>query len=166
MGIKPLYALIGQYRQLQEIDPEEVDEQTLLATLEGLTGEIEVKVTNIAGFIRNIECFAEAVEEAAHKMKVRSINLNAKADRLKAYLETQLKAMGQTKLQVPEFIVQIKKNPPRLVIDDVDKIPAKFKYEALPETCLHKGDIRAALEKGEPVDGAHMEQGTRVVIRE
>lgn len=164
--MRPLYYLVAQHKQLEKLDVEDVDEATLLATLEGLEGEIALKVESVAAYIRNIECFAEAVEEAAHKMKFRSVNLNAKADRLKAYLQKQMDVLGQKTYQSPEFVIQIKKNPPRLVVDDIDKIPAKFKYETLPETCLHRNDIRAALEKGEVVDGAHMEQGTRLVIRE
>lgn len=167
--LKPLYALVAQHKALERLDVEEIDEQTLLATLEGLQGEIALKVESVAAYIRNIECFAEAVDDAAAAMRDRAAKLNTKTERLKAYLKTQMEAMGQTKIQTPEFVIQIKKNPPSLIIDDIDKIPAKYRYTPEPPAPLsmvNKGDLRAALEKGEVVEGAHMHKGTRISIKE
>jgi hypothetical protein len=165
--VKPLYALVAQHKDLERLDPEEVDEATLLATLEGLEGEIALKVESVAAYIRNAECFAEAVENAASAMKDRADRLNGKVEKLKTYLKTQMLILGQVKIQTPEFTIQIKKNPPSLIVDDIDKIPEKFKYQPLaPPMAVNKTALKFALENGEAVDGAHMHQGNRLVIKE
>lgn len=166
MGIKPLYYLVAQHKQLQELDAEEVDEATLLATLEGLEGEIAIKAQSCAAYIMNVESFATAVEEAATKMKLRAEKINARAEKVRAYLMKQMDLMGQAKIQTPEFTMQIKKNPPSLVIDDKDLIPAQYKYQSLPTTEVDKMAIRDCFNNGDVVPGAHMYQGRRLTIKE
>lgn len=164
--MKPLYALVAQHKALERLDPEEIDEATLLATLEGLEGEIALKAESCAAYIMNVESFATAVEEAAKKMQIRADRINARAEKVRAYLMTQMDAMGQTKIETPEFTMQIKKNPQSLIIDDIDKIPAKYKYFPTVLAAVDKMSVRDALDKKEVVPGAHLHQGRRLTIKE
>jgi hypothetical protein len=164
--MKPLYALVAQHKALEAIDPEDIDEQTLLATLEGLEGEIALKAQSCAAVIRNMECFAEAVEDAAKKMKQRADLINSRVEKVRAYVMKQMDILGRDKIQTPEFTVQIKKNPPSLVIDDMDKIPAKYKYTPVPAVQVDKMGIRDDLNNGDEVPGAHLHQGKRLTIKE
>lgn len=163
--MKPLYALIAQHKALEQLDPEEVDEQTLLATLEGLQGEITIKAQSCAAYVKNVEAFAEAVEQASKEMRARADRLYAKAEKVREYLIKQMDNLGTVKISNPELDIQIKKNPPSLVIEDKDKIPAQYKYQTLPTTEVDKMKVRDALDKGDVVPGARLHKGRRIAIK-
>jgi hypothetical protein len=159
-----LYQLVSQYRQLQEIDAEEIPEEVLRDTLEALTGELEVKATNVAMFCENLETFAGNCKEAAKRMNDRAAKIQRKADQVRAYLKQMLEAAEITKIEAPEFTLAIKKNPPALVIADGTKLPHKY-VEVVTSLKTKTNDIKAALKAGEVIEGCRLEQGTRLEIR-
>lgn len=164
--MKPLYQLVAQYRDLQAIDPEELDQQTLADTLEGLGGEITEKATNVAYFVRNIETFAETVDEAAEAMKERAQRFREKARGIRTYLLNQMQGAGITKIQAPEFTLSIRKNPTAVMIAPDARIPSE--YMVVPPPPPPRPDkklIKEALESGIPIDGCHLEQGSRLEIK-
>lgn len=166
--MKPLYALVVQHRQLQELDPEEIDEETLKNTLEALEGDITVKAMSVAAHIRNTECFAEAVSDAAEKMAARAQKLQAHAKKVKEYLLQQMEALGVKELAAPEFTIKVKKNPKSVVIEDESKVPPKYKYifTPEPEVKIDKTAIKSDIDKGDEVPGASIHQGKRLEIKE
>ena len=77
-----LYQLTEQYRSLEALEvSDDLPAEVIRDTLEGLTGELQEKATNVALFIRNVEATAEAVEDAAKKMQERANRLKARAQR-------------------------------------------------------------------------------------
>ena len=58
--------------------------------------------------------------------------------------------------------MKIKKNPPSVVIDDLSKVPTKFQHQKI-EVTIDKTAIKKAIQSGEKVDGAHIEQGEKLV---
>jgi hypothetical protein len=164
--MKPLYALVEQYRELERLDVEEIDDQALADTLEGLKGEITVKATNCALFARNIETFADTVDEAAAQMAERAKRLRRKADSIRAYLLDQMRGAGISKIQAPEFTVSIRKNPAAVQIAPDAAIPQE--YMVVPEPPPPRPDKRKlaeALKSGETIDGVRLEQSERLDIR-
>lgn len=167
MALPALYELAAEYRQaletLAELDlPEEVVEDTL----EGLKGEIEVKATNVAAFVRHLESLACAIKEAEEKMAARRKALEARAERIRSYLLNNMQACGITKIECPWFVVAIRKNPPSAEVVDERLLPERFLVAPPPPP--PKPDKRAileALKRGEDVPGARLAQGVRVEIR-
>jgi hypothetical protein len=74
MGNLALYELGNEYVEALDYvtDPEnEVDEQTMLDTLEGLGGELEAKAVNVIKYQQNLTATVEAIKEAEQKMAAR-----------------------------------------------------------------------------------------------
>jgi len=166
MGLKPLYSLVAQYRELERIDVEEIDEQTLADTLEALGGEIALKVTNCALFTRNLETFADTIDEAAQAMKERAERFRNKAAGIRKYVLNAMQGAGITKIQAPEFTISIRKNPAAVMIAPDARIPSE--YMMTPEPPPPRPDkkrLKEALESGQAIDGCHLEQGQRIDIR-
>jgi hypothetical protein len=164
--VKPLYALVVAHKQLEALDIEEVDEETIKNTLESLEGDIVTKATSIAATVRNMECFAEAIEEAAKKMKARAAKLNKKADRVRDYLMQQMLILGKRNIDTPEFGMKIKKNPWSVIIEDESLIPEKYWYDIPATRGIDKAKIKADIEMGDEVPGARLHQGERLEIKE
>lgn len=162
-----LYQLADQYleaaNRMADLD---MDEQTIADTLEGLTGDLEVKATNVAMFVRNLESSAEAIKAAEYSMSARRKAIEARAKRIREYLQAQMMRTGINKIECPYFKLAIRDNPPAVVIDAESQIPAEFmRTPEPPPPTPDKKAIAEALKAGRDVSGAHLERGQRLEIK-
>lgn len=162
-----LYVLASEYQSAaSKLLESDYDEQTIADTLESLSGDLEVKATNVAMFIRNLESTAVQIKDAEKQMAERRKAIEAKADGIKRYLFDSMKRAGISKIESPYFALTIKKNPPSVVIDDASAIPAKFMVTPPPPPPTpDKALIKKAIVDGFDVPGAHLEQGERLEIK-
>ena len=162
-----LYILAGDYlaasEKLADLD---LDAQTIADTLEGLSGELEVKATNVAMFVRNLEASADAIKAAEGEMAKRRKSIEARADAVKAYLKENMERTGISKIESPYLALNIRKNPAAVVIDAESQIPDEFWREPPPPAkTLDKKAISEAIKAGKEVPGAHLQAGTRLEIK-
>jgi hypothetical protein len=162
-----LYQLTHQLRELERLaDEGEVPEEVLRDTLEGLTGEIQVKAENVAAYIQNVQSTADAIDDAIKQMQTRKQRLANHVASLRTYLHTNMEASGVTKISCPWFQVAIKQNPPRIVIDDETQIPPELMVQPpTPAPYPDKTAIKERIKAGETVGGCHVERGTRLEIK-
>lgn len=162
-----LYDLAGEYREaadrLHDLD---MDEQTITDTLEGLSGELTTKATNVAFVVRNLESLADQIKQAEQAMEKRRKALEHRADAVRRYLMDNMELAGITKIESPYFVLSVRENPPAVVIDDAGLIPCElYVYPVAPEPYPDKKAISAKLKAGEQVDGCHLSRGKRLDIR-
>jgi hypothetical protein len=162
-----LYQLADLYLQdLQKLADLELDEQTVTDTLEGLSGEMEVKATNVAAFCRNLEASADAIKNAEAQMANRRKAIERRAESLRQYLKLNMERTGILKIESPQFCLSIKKNPPAVHVEAPELVPEKFmKAPPPPPPALDKKAVAEALKAGEDVPGCRLEQGTRLEIK-
>ena len=162
-----LYELAEIYlADLQRLADLDLDDQTVADTLEGLSGALEVKATNVAAFTRNLEATAEAIKEAEAKMAARRKAIERRAANIRAYLKAQMERTGILKIESPEFVLSIKKNPPSVSVIAPELVPAEFmRTPPPPPPEIDKNAIRDVLKAGKDVPGCRLDQGTRLDIR-
>ena len=162
-----LYVLTGEYLALSnKLNDSDLDEQAILDTLEGASGELEVKAKNVAMFIRNLESTAEQIKLAEQAMSARRKSIENKAESIKRYLKDNMTRSGITEISCEYFALKIKKNPAKLVIDDAGQIPSNlYLYPSAPPPYPDNSAIKALLTAGNEVAGAHLEQNERLEIK-
>lgn len=165
-----LYQLVEQYRSLEALEAsEDLPIEVVQDTLEGLTGELTVKATNVAKFILNCEAMAEAVENAADAMKARALRIRRRSDSIREYLKVNMQGAGITKIEATEFVLSLKKNPPSVIVTDEASIPDSFKVIPVPPPPPaprpDKALIKKAIQSGVSVAGAYLEQHERLEIK-
>lgn len=162
-----LYQLADEYleasRTMADLD---VPDEVIADTLEGMAGAVEVKATNVAMFIRNMESSAEAIKSAEAAMSARRKAIEARAKRVREYLQAQMTRTGITKIECPYFKLAIRDNPPAVVVDAESQIPAEFmRTPEPPPPAPDKKAIAETLKAGRDVPGAHLERGQRLEIK-
>jgi len=163
-----LYTIADQYLQdvqkLMDMDIE--DQQTFEDTLESLTGDLEVKATNVAMFLRNLEASADAIKVAEKAMADRRKSLEAKADRMRQYLLDNMLRTGISKIDCPYFALSIRKNPPSVEVINQGMIPDE--YFDIPEplpAVLNKNRLKEDLKAGVVIEGAKLTSGSSLQIK-
>jgi len=168
LNLPALYEIAETYRHaLETLGDMELDDQTVRDTLEGLQGDLQVKGQNVAAFCLHLEAMSEAIRAAEQKMEHRRKVLSNRADNIRAYLKQCMETAGIQKIECPLFKLQIKKNPPKTVIDDEALIPAEFMKTPPPPPPVPDKKAIADFLKQQPngrTDWAHQEQGTRISI--
>lgn len=168
MGAVTLFQVAAEYRAMAErLTDLEIDEATLLDTLEGESGALVEKGQNVAFVVRNLEASADAIKAAEAAMAARRKAIENRAARLRAYLLDGMRVAGIQKIDSPYFAISIRKNPPSVDVFDADQVPADYMKEPPPPPppAPDKNLIARALKDGMDVPGCRLVQGERVEIK-
>ena len=166
MTLPALYELTADYRAAAEkLADLDLPPEVVADTLESLAGDLEVKATNVAMFVRNLDALAEQIKQAEAQMAARRKAIEARAERVRRYLLENMQDCGIRKIESPWFVISIRKNPPSVVIDDERAIPPELMVTPEPPPPRpDKTAIKERLFAGIAVPGAHLEQRERVEI--
>lgn len=162
-----LYDIAAEYRQtadkLADLD---LDEQTIADTLEGMSGEFEVKAQNVVMFARNLEATATAIKEAETAMAARRKAIEHRAAGLRRYALSAMQVAGVQSIECPYFKLSVRKNPPAVEVFDAAQIPAQFmRAPEPPPPAPDKKAITEAIKAGKEVPGARLVSGERLEVR-
>lgn len=162
-----LYDIAAEYRdaasKLADLD---LDAQTVADTLEGLSGDLEVKAQNVAFFARNLEATAAAIKQAEADMAARRKSLEKRAEGLRQYIFTSMQVAGIEQIECPHFRMSIRDNPAAVEIYEPGLIPVEFMTKPEPPAPAHdKKAIADAIKAGREVAGAKLTQGKRLEIK-
>lgn len=162
-----LYVLSNEYRaaadQLADLDlPDEV----VRDTLESISGDLEAKSVNVASFVRNLEASAEQIKEAEAAMATRRKAIEKRAANVRQYLLDNMLACGIKEISCPYFKLNVRENPPAVVINEPALIPVEYLTDpAPPPPSPDKALIKKAIQDGFEVPGAHLTRGKRLDIK-
>jgi hypothetical protein len=153
-----LYVIAQQYhdaaRKLADLD---LDPETIADTLEGMTGELEVKAQSVAMMARSLDADAAAVAQWAKDANSRAKALETRAEALRAYLSRTLQSCGITKVEGPGVTISFRKST-AVVIDEPGLIPPEYMEQPdPPPPAPSKKLIGAVLKAGGEVPGAHLD---------
>ena len=142
-----LYSLTDEYREaLKGMQDADVDNQTILDTLEGLTGDVEAKGKNVAAFLQNLESDALALKDAENRIAARRKVIENKVSHMKEYLRVNMEKCEITEISCPEFVVKLGKPSAVCQIDDESKLGSDYivtKTTSSPDKRLILKDLKA-----------------------
>lgn len=159
-----LYQLTNDYETVfNMLYDEEVDEQMILDTLEGIEGEIEEKADNYAKIIKEILGDAEKIKKEKERLDKRQKSFENKAKYLKQNICESMKKTGKTKLKTDLFTFNIVKNGGKQALTINGEVPKEY-TKTIIENDTEK--IRADLEAGKELPFAYLEpKGENLRIR-
>ena len=162
-----LYNLTNDYETvLNMLYDEDIDEQMILDTLEGIEGEIEDKADGYAKIMKELQAVARAKQDEADRLNKGAKVLINRLNTLKQNLFNAMKETGKTKFATDLFSFNIQKNGGKLplIIDDIEIIPEEYFKHTEKE--LDNTKIRQAIDSGIDIPFAHYgEQGESLRIK-
>ena len=133
------------------IDPEKLD---------ALEMEREKKIEAVILWRKDLLAEAEAVKKEADVLTKRAKSCENKAEQLKNYISY---ALNGEKFKTDRCSVSYRKTS-GVVLDDIYKVSAKF-WGDIKESWISKTKIKEAIENGETVEGAHIEERQSINIK-
>ena len=133
------------------IDPEKLD---------ALEMEREKKIEAVILWRKDLLAEAEAVKKEADVLTKRAKSCENKAEQLKNYISY---ALNGEKFKTDRCSVSYRKTS-GVVLDDIYKVSAKF-WGDIKDSWISKTKIKEAIEKGETVEGAHIEERQSISIK-
>lgn len=165
MSALRLYEIADQYQFLLSdlYNPEtgEIDEKTM-NRLQELTDSMDDKCINITRLFKSIEAEMEAVSNERKRMAAREKTLKNQVDRLKEYLLTNMERCEIKKIECPQFVISLQKNPPSVEPYDKSLIPDKYKKITIDWDIAK---IKEDLSEGVAIPGARLVQKHSIRIR-
>ena len=161
-----IYELTEEYLQLLELaeDPE-IDPQAFADTIEGLSGEIEIKADGYAKVITELEKDKEGLSAEIDRLKAKSTVIANSIIRIKKSLEMAMIATGKTKFKTELFSFNIQKNPASVELDEehIELIPIEYLIPQDPKP--DKKRMLAELKEGKELPFASLKQTESLRIR-
>jgi hypothetical protein len=163
-----LYEISNQFQALERLgESDDLPAAVIADTLEALEGDFEAKAVQVAKFILSLEANARAISLAAVTMAERSARVDKRAQSIKAYLQFHLQAVKKRRIESPDLVIALRANPPAVIITDEHAIPAQFWVQPpAPPPRIDKQAIKRTIDSGQRVEGAYVEAGERLEIRQ
>ena len=159
-----MYELTADYLAVLAMATDgETPPDAIADTLEAIGGEIEIKAESSAVIMQELNAESDKIDAEIKRLTARKKSLETNADAIKQRVFDAMKATGKEKFKTTLFSFSIKKNPPKLVIDDETKIPKKY---FIPQPAkIDNAAIKAELTAGKKLKYAHIEQGESLTIK-
>lgn len=132
---------------------------------EALVALEETKVEKCGNAICYLNMLKHGVEDMkAEEKRIATMRkaLESRAKNLENAFAYVLKNMGDKEVITKYGVMKLRKNPASVVIDDITKIDSKYTRQKI-QIDVDKVAIKKAIQSGEKVDGAHIEQGEKLV---
>ena len=160
-----LYNITAAYRaDLAALADLDIDPQTASDTLEAIQGDIRDKLEAVIAYSIELDILADGALSAAKRMQERATGLSRRVDWLRAYALQSMQATGIGEVCTDEFSAKVAKKPPSVVVSEVGAIPAEF-LRTKTTTEPDKVALKKALEAGQIIEGATLQQGYRIAIK-
>lgn len=162
-----LFQVAAEYRSMADrLSDLDLDEQTIIDTLESESGELTTKAQNVAFVVRNLEASADAIKEAESQMAARRKAIEKRADRIREYLKAGMQIAGISKIESPYFTISLRRNPPTVDVFDASQVPEQYmRTPPPPPPAVDRKAISDALKAGEDVPGCRLTQSERIEIK-
>lgn len=157
-----LYELSAKMQAVQAMD--DIDEQTLIDTLESLEMEFAEKASNIARWVRDLEGDSEKIYAEIKRLRDKKAEMDRKAESLKEYVRQAMIASGRTKIEDGINTWKTQNNPPKVNVLNEELIPLCYYIEHI-ERKVDKNAIKQAIVGGFSVPGAALEQEIGIRLR-
>lgn len=160
-----LFDISERYLNIAELlDNPDIPEEMLVEALDEIKEEFTAKADNVVRFIKSIEGDCETLKKEEKRLSEKRKALENKANRMKQYLEDNMRLTGNTKFKTAFYSYNIQANPPSVDISNEDLIPDTYKtVETI--TKIDKKQLLADIKSGLEIEGASLKQGSSLRVR-
>ena len=161
--MKSMYSMTHEFQILTEmLEDETAPQDEIGKALIALQSDIVTKAENGMAYMAKLEEVIAGAKAEKKRIDAFIKAMESRKKRIEGAYIYALKTLGTDAILTNKGEMKVRKNPPSVVIDDVAKIPTEFQKQKIDVT-IDKVALKKAIQSGEKVDGAHIEQGEKLV---
>ena len=152
--IESLYDVRNRFVELMNSD-EQLTEEQMRELNEDLCQELQVKSSNIIGYIMNSESLLAEIKNEENRLKAMGEKADKKFQKFKEYVKENMKALNVNQIPTKLGTLSIAKNPMSVEVVNEDEVPNEFKTQKTTvTTTINKTAIKEYFkETGEIPEG-------------
>ena len=140
-------------------------------TLDGIEEAFEDKAVNVAIAVKSMRAEAEQLKAEKLRLAARQAQKERAAERLEQYLLNSMQAIGRDKIDKPQAVIRVKKNPESTVIDneksfiewaETNGYNDLLKYK---DPDVRKKEVKDLLKRNVELPFVHLERKTKIDIK-
>lgn len=153
-----MYELTEMYKGLQfALENEEVTPEEVADTFAAINDAITVKVDALSAIYLEAQGDEVKIDREIERLRKLKERAGRTKERVANIAANFLTTMGKDKAKGDQFTFKRRKFPPRVVVADERLLPKEYIKEKIT-TSIDKIAIKKALQSGEEVTGASLEQ--------
>ena len=134
----------------------DIDDETLLDTLEGISDLPELVKAIVRSSLGD-EVLIGALKQRVEDMQARLSRLKDRFDRKRELAAWAMENAEISKVESEDFTLSLRQGPPRLHVEDQDKLPVEFFIPQPPR--LDRTGLIHALKRGDIIPGSNLVAG-------
>lgn len=140
-------------------------------TLDGIEEAFEDKAVNVAIIVKSMRAEAEQLKAEKLRLAARQAQKERAAERLEQYLLNSMQAIGREKIDKPQAVIRVKKNPESTVIDNeksfIEWAEANGYNDLLKykDPDIKKKEVKDLLKRNVELPFVHLERKTKIDIK-
>lgn len=155
-------------------DVVELKEKMLAAwfdTLDGIEEAFEDKAVNIAVIVKSLRAEAEQLKAEKLRLAKRQSQKEKAAERLEQYLLNSMQAIGREKIDKPQAVIRVKKNPESTVVDNEGSFIEWAETNGYTDLLKYKDpdikikEVKDLLKRNVKLPFVHLERKTKIDIK-
>lgn len=155
-------------------DVAELKEKMLAAwfdTLDGIEEAFEDKAVNIAVIVKSLRSEAEQLKAEKLRLAKRQSQKEKAAERLEQYLLNSMQAIGREKIDKPQAVIRVKKNPESTVVDNEGSFIEWAETNGYTDLLKYKDpdikikEVKDLLKRNVKLPFVHLERKTKIDIK-
>lgn len=159
-----MYELTEMYKDLQAaIENEEVTQEEVADTFDAIKDAMTVKIDALSAIYLEAQGDEVKIDTEIERLKKLKARAGRTKERVTNIAANFLTAMGKDNAKGEQFTFKRRKFPPRVVVADEKLLPKEYIKEKVL-TSIDKIAIKKALQNGDEVAGASLEQRQGVVF--
>jgi hypothetical protein len=144
------------------LEDETAPQDEIGKALIALQSDIVTKAENGMAYMAKLEEVIAGAKAEKKRIDAFIKAMESRKKRIEGAYIYALKTLGTDAILTNKGEMKVRKNPPSVVVDDVAKIPTEFQKQKIDVT-TDKVALKKAIQNGEKVDGAHIEQNEKLV---
>lgn len=140
-------------------------------TLEGIEGAFEDKAVNIAVIVKSMRAEAEQLKAEKLQLAKRQSQKEKAAERLEQYLLSSMQTIGREKIDKPQAVIRVKKNPESTVVDNEESFIEWAETNGYTDLLKYKDPdikikkVKDLLKRNVKLPFVHLERKTKLDIK-
>lgn len=153
-----MYELTEMYKELQAaLENEEVTQEEVADTFDAIKDAMTVKIDALSAIYLEAQGDEVKIDTEIERLKKLKARAGRTKERVTNIAANFLTVMGKDNAKGDQFTFKRRKFPPRVVVADERLLPKEYIKEKIT-TSIDKIAIKKALQNGEEVTGASLEQ--------